>query len=199
MTRKIQPLITLVIFLFAKPCFGKPAAQPPTPRAGVEVRTSMSDVFKIPETDQWNVKVERQLTLRFADVRVDDKKGYKFSLMLYFKADTPDIAQFDTPSQMKAAVRRSSEKYLPSTVEKSIVLHLVPVYTTYGYYTVLTDAKVVNRGSAHERDFKHITRGMLRVSKDTALGFSLMTNDVDSAEYMNLMNYIYGFVKAGSK
>lgn len=165
----------------------------------VEVTTSLNDSFRIAETEQWNVKVERELMLRQADVRIDDKSGYPFGLMLYFKADTPDLAQFDTPEKMQRSVRESSEKYLPNIVEKTITVRAMPQASTYGFYTVLTDAEVAAKARPAVREFKFLTRGMLRLSKDSALGFSLMTNDIDSADYRKLFDYVGSFVKAGSR
>lgn len=165
----------------------------------IEVMTSMNDVFRVTETDQWNVKLERELQLRFADVRVDDKQGYPFSLMLYFKADTPDLAQFDTPEKMECSVRSSSEKYLPGIVEKTITIQKVPVFSSYGFFTVLTDADVAKKAKPGPREFKYLTRGMVRLSKNSALGFSLMSNDIDSADYRKLLDYVYSFVKPGAK
>ncbi len=165
----------------------------------IEVMTSLDDVFQVTETDEWNVRLERELQLRFADVRVDDKQGYPFSLMLYFKADTPDLAQFDTPEKMERSVRTSSEKYLPGIVEETITIQKVPMFSTYGFYTVLTDADVANKPKPGPREFKYLTRGMVRLSKNSALGFSLISNDIDSTDYRKLLDYVYSFVKAGPK
>ncbi len=165
----------------------------------MEVTTSLNDSFRIAETEQWNVKVERELMLRQADVRIDDKSGYPFGLMLYFKADTPDQAQFDTPEKMKRSVQEGSEKYLPHIVEKSTAVRAMPQAATYGFYTVLTDAEVAAKARPAAREFKFLTRGMLRLSKDTALGFSLMTNDIDSADYRKLFDYVGSFVKPARK
>lgn len=165
----------------------------------IEARTSLDDIFRVTETDYWNVKLERNLLLRFTDIRVDDKQGYPFSLMLYFKADTPDLAQFDSPAKMERSVRLSSEKYLPAIVEKSITLKKVPVFGSYGFYTVLTDKEVAQKANPQPREFKYLTRGMVRLSKDSALAFSLMTNDIESPDYKKLLDYVYSFVKPGSK
>jgi len=162
-----------------------------------ELRMSMDDVFRVTETPQWSVKVERLLTLRHADVSIRSTSGYPFSMMLYFKCDTPDIAQFDTPEKISKSVKSSSEKYLPGTVEKKIKLQPVPV--SYGSYTVLTDADVVKKSTIPPGEYKYLTRGMVRLSKDSALGFSLMTNDVTSPDYKKMMDYIFGFVKGSAK
>ena len=188
----MRRVLQLAFVLLAAFCsFAASAGKP------IEVTTTLDDVFRIQETDQWNVKVERELILRFADVRVDDKRGYPFSL-LCFKADTPDLAQFDTPAKIEWSVRSSSEKYLPNIVENSITLQKVPLASTYGYYTVLTDAEVAKKAQHGPREFRYLTRGMVRLSKGSALGFSLMTHDVDSTDYRKLMDYVYSFVKPGA-
>jgi len=162
-----------------------------------ELRMTMNDVFRVTETPQWNVKVERLVTLRHADVSIRSKSGYPFSMMLYFKCDTPDIAQFDTPEKISRSVKTSSEKYLQGSVEKKIKLQPVPV--SYGSYTVFTDADVVKKSTIPPGEYKYLTRGMVRLSKDSALGFSLMTNDVTSPDYQKMLDYIFGFVKDSAK
>lgn len=164
----------------------------------IEVKTSMEDRFVISETDFWNVKLERSVLLRFADVRIDNKLGYPFSLMLYFKADTPDLALFNTPKKIERAVLKSSEEYFPYIIEKKITLKEIPVAGTYGFYTVLTDKEVAKQTKIPPGEFKYLTRGMFRLSKDSALGFSLMTNDIDSYDYDELLKYVYSFIKWGS-
>jgi hypothetical protein len=161
----------------------------------LELKMSLDDTFLVQETDDWRVEIVKQLSLSLADVRITPKHGYDFSMMLYFKCDTKDLAQFDSPEKIAESVRRSSEQYLPFTTEKKIVLRAVPLKTTYGSYTIFTDAKVAARTSRNPGEFKYLTRGMLRISKDSALGFSIMTNDINSEEYKRLLAYVYSFVK----
>jgi hypothetical protein len=160
-----------------------------------ELRMSLDDTFLVRETDDWKVEVVKLLTLRFADVKVTPKRGYDFSMMLYFKCDTKDLSQFDTSEKIAESVRRGSEQYLPFTKEKKAALQSVPVKGTYGFYTILTDAEVAGKTSRARGEFKYLTRGMLRVSKDSALGFSIMTNDIESEEYKRLVAYVYSFAK----
>ncbi len=157
---------------------------------------SLEDHFIVKESAKWNVAVEKKLTLRFADVKVSPKDGKAFSLMLYFKCDTPDLAQFDSPEKMEASVRSSSKKYLSGSVEKKVEIKRLKVKGWYGYSTVLTDKELADQKEVPAGEFKYITRGMVRLSPDSALGFSLMTNDLDSAEYKEVMDYIFSFVKA---
>ncbi len=90
-------------------------------RAGTnELLMSMHDKFIVSDTEKWDVSVLRQLDLRFADVKVSPKKEQTFSLMLYFKCDTEDLAQFDTPQKMKRSVIASSKRYLERTAEKDL-------------------------------------------------------------------------------
>jgi hypothetical protein len=132
--------------------------------------------------------------LRFADVLITSKKGLPFSLSLYFKCDTPDLAQFDTPEKIKNSVLASSKQYLPGSLEKEITLKELKLRNGYGYYTVLTNAKLAKLAKVPPGEFKYITMGMIRVSEDTALGFSLMTNDRGKL-HKEMLNYIVNFTK----
>ena len=161
-----------------------------------ELRLTLDDTFKVEDTDDWKVTMKRNLTLRFADVAIHPKKSKSFSLMLFFKADTlsPRDPRFDTPERMKALVIDSSKDYLEDTVEKNIEIEEIHNKGWYGFKTTLTDASWVNK-TPPEGEFKYLTRGMIRLSEKTALGFSLMTNDIKSPETQTIMDYIYSFAK----
>ena len=160
-----------------------------------KLQMSLDDTFSVTETDEWHVEVQKILTLRFADVRITPKKDYSFDMMLFFKCDTPDLAQFDTPEKMKKSIIASSQQYLPAIVEKTITLQEIHLDHSYGYYTVLTDAAWVAKTDIPDGEFKYMTRGMIRLSPDTALGFSIMTNELDTSPYRSLFDYIFNFVK----
>ena len=159
-----------------------------------ELRMSLSDVYLVEESSDWSVQIEKLLTLRFADVKITPKRGYDFSMKLFFKCDTPDLSRFDTPEKIAESIRTSSAEYLPYIEEKEIVLRPAPVQPMYGFLTVLTDATEAKKNIREPGQFKYMTRGMVRLSKDTALGFSLMTNDINSHEYQKLLDYVYSFV-----
>jgi hypothetical protein len=78
------------------------------------------------------------------------------------------------------------------------MLNPVPLPQSFGYYTVITDAKWVDVQHVPEGEYKYMTRGMYRTSDDTALGFSIMSNDVTSDEYKGLLSYVYSFTKNAS-
>jgi hypothetical protein len=144
-------------------------------------------------TEKWDVTVERALPLRFADVHVLPKQKKTFDLMLYFKCDTKDLAQFDTPEKMRKSVLLSSEKYLPGTVEKKVEIEEIHNKGWYGFKTKLTDADLAGNKPIPEGQFLYMIRGMIRLSPNSALGFSLMTNDPDSPETREIESYIYSF------
>jgi hypothetical protein len=161
-----------------------------------ELLMSLDDRFVVKDSEQWNVSVEKLLPLRFANVRISPNEGRSFSLMLYFKCDTPDLAQFDSPEKMERNVRSSSEDYLPYCVEKKIEIKRLNVKGWYGFSTVLTDKELAAQKEIAAGKFKYLTRGMVRLSPKSALGFSLMTNELDSVQYKDLIEYVFSFVKA---
>jgi hypothetical protein len=160
-----------------------------------KIRMSLDDTFTIGGQTNWHFEIERELTLRFADIKVTPKRGEDFNMMLYFKCDTSDLSQFDTPEKIRKSVQTSSQQYLPGILEKNIVLQKIPIKTTYGFFTVLTDADVAKKPVA-PGEYKYMTRGMVRLSKDSALGFSIMSNSTTSKTYKSLLDYVYSFVKS---
>lgn len=180
-------LISLIVTLFsATICQGSECLH--------ELRMSMRDTFCIEQNAKWDIEVEKLLTLRFADVRITPKDG-SFSLLLYFKADTPDLAQFDSPEKFKKSIFRSSEEYLPYVVETEIKLEKFTSKGSYGFINILTDKELANQTTLEEGQFKYLSRGMVRLSKDSALGFSLMTNEIKTHKYNELTDYILEFIK----
>jgi len=185
--KKMIKTITKVILLL---CFTSLSAS-----AKDRVLTmSLDDKFKISDVANWNIKVERELTLRFADVSVVSSKGYDFNLKLYFKCDTKDLAQFDTPEKMKRSVYVSTEKYLPYCVENKVELKELKC-KRFGYITTITDSELAKKKEIPKDEYLYMTRGFYRVSKDSALGFSVMSNDIDSAGFQKVIDYILSFEK----
>ena len=159
------------------------------------IQLSFDDTFIIHPNSEWNINVQKIVTWRFADINIIPKKGDNFNMQLYFKCDTPDLAKFDTPEKMKRSILIYSEQYLPYIVKNKITLKSLNVRGLYGFYTVITDKDLINKKHINKGEFKYITRGMVRLSKDSVLGFSLMTNNITNSKYKNLMNYILHFVK----
>ncbi|AWI08726.1 hypothetical protein [Ereboglobus luteus] len=161
-----------------------------------ELIMSMDDRYTVQDTEDWAVTVGRYLSLRYADVKVLPKQTKKsFNLMLYFKCDTKDLAQFDTPKKMKKAVVSSSKKYLGGIVEKEIKVEEIKNKGWYGFKTQFTDASLVDKKTIPDDEYLYMIRGMIRLSEKSALGFSLMTNAPDSTETAEVMKYIYSFAK----
>jgi hypothetical protein len=184
--RKIIALVFLLLLVAASVAIAD---------AAEDLRMSLSDVFRLEVPSDWKVEVKRYMPLRVADVKITPLRGYAFDMMLYFKCDTKDLARCDTPEKMAEIVKQSSEKYLPHIVEKEILLKPVQVKSTYGFYTVLTEAEAAGKATSDRAEYKYLTWGMVRLTKDSALGFSVMTTDVDSEDYRKLLNYVYGFIK----
>lgn len=158
---------------------------------------SLRDQFLVAPKNSWKVEEEERgyMPLRFANVKITPRQGHDFSLMLYFKCDTPDLADFDSVEKMERSIRVSSKPYLRHSVEKKIDIKKMKIAGTYGCYVVLTDAETAKKKKPEPGEFKYLTRGLVRLSSDSALGFSLMTNSIDSPEYRELVNYVRSFIK----
>jgi len=161
----------------------------------VSFNPSMKDRYTLEDTEKWTVTVDSRCDLRFAFLKIKPKAEKTFDLMLYFYCDTKDLSRFDTPKKMKKALVGTSAVYLGHTVEKEIIFEPLTNKGWYGFKTRITDPSLVNVKPIPTGQFLYIIRGMIRLSKDSALGFSLMTNDTESSETAEILKYIYGFAK----
>jgi hypothetical protein len=160
----------------------------------IKITMSLDDTFTIKDNPNWIIKNERYMPLRLADISIFSKKGYAFDLKLYFKCDTKDLSNFDTAEKIKESILASSKKYLPYCVEDKIILEKLKV-KRFGFYTQLTDKELIKKKKIPKGEYKYMTRGFYRVGNDSVLGFSLMTNDIDSKDYRQMIAYILSFEK----
>lgn len=121
-----------------------------------KLQMSLDDEYTVQDTEKWTVSVQRYMPLRLAEVEVSPKQQESFSLMLYFKCDTKDLAQYDTPEKMRKSVTASSKKYLGFTVEKEIKVEEIHNKGWYGFKTKLTDAKLAAKKSIPTGEFLYI-------------------------------------------
>lgn len=156
---------------------------------------SPDDSFIIKDTKEFTVTLKEQLILRFATVVITPRKGDDFSLMLFFKYDDPDLALFDSPQEMQMRLRRAAMAYMPHVVETEVTLQEFSCKNRHGYLTILTDRMFVNKKVIPAGNFKYLTKGILRISTDSMLGFSLMTNEIDTRKYNHLLTYVKSFAK----
>jgi hypothetical protein len=156
-----------------------------------EIVLGPQDRYEVAETSQWDVEVMKEASGQFADVRVKPKRGTAFVLTLYFLGDPPDLARLDTREKIAESVKSNAERFLGMTVEKSITLQAVAPRGSYGSIAVLTAASV--KGDPDE--FKYQTRGMVRLSPDAALGFGLLSKEINTPAYRQLLAYVYSFIK----
>ncbi|GAA5159378.1 hypothetical protein [Viridibacterium curvum] len=156
-----------------------------------EIVLGPSDRYTLPETNEWRPEVLTEATDRFADVRVRPKQGQALSLTLYFLADPLTQARFNTPDKIAATVTRNAEPSLRQSIERKVTLSPIRVHGSYGSLSVLTAAEL--RGAPGE--FRYQTRGMVRISPEAALGFTLLSNAIDTTEYRQALDYIYDFIQ----
>jgi hypothetical protein len=159
------------------------------------VRLAEDENYTVTETKMWNVQLVRAQPLHHADIKVTPKSGKPFSLMLYFKSDTHTQANFDSVEKMKTIIAYSSQSDLKRAGEKELSFQPIDYRGRYGSYAVITNAIPPQLPNATTGPFKFTLRGMVRLSTDSALGFSLQINDQTSKEYKELMDYILNFVQ----
>jgi len=159
------------------------------------IRLSLDDSLIIQETEEFAVEVKKQLILRFATIQVTPKAGNDFDLMLFFKCDTPDLALFNSPQKLVASLHQAALPYLPYVVETEVTVREFFWKHRHGYLTILTDRQLANKEEIPAGDFKYLTKGIVRITNDSVLGFSLRTNKIGTDRYDQLLAYVKSFVQ----
>lgn len=156
---------------------------------------SLDDKFIIRGSETWSIAIGKELALDFGEVSIIPRQGTDFKLNLRFMCDTKDLARYDTPQKMKAATARYAKQFVAESVEKKADLVEMDVNGRYGFVTTLTDASLADVQTPASGEFKYLTIGMIRLSDDSALVFTLMTNDTKGKPHGDAMDYVKSFVK----
>ena len=121
--------IAIFVLLQSSICFSKE----------YEIITTLDDTFNLSDSKGYEVDVKKYLLLRFADIQIRPKGSTDYNLMLYFKSDTEDLSQFNTPAKIIKSIEASSEKYMPYIVENIIEVNDMRPEDHFGFYTVMTE------------------------------------------------------------
>lgn len=156
---------------------------------------SMDDTFEVVASPGWTMQPGEEMALRYGSVLITGPND-AFSLSLEFFCDTKDLAKFNTPEKMKKFFNGVAAQYFNQSVEKERKIRVLTRPFTpagrYGYAARFTDKKYEN-AAPPAKEWKYATVGIFRLSKDSALLFSLYTNTLDDAEYVKLLDYIAAF------
>ena len=168
-----------------------------TPPAQISYRISVDDMFTVIPKKGWKLYPKQELILRFGCVLIRGPKDV-FSLQLNFICDTPDLAKFDTPEKMQEIQKGSCVQFYAGSVERQMKIKYYSRKFTpagrFGYVARFTDKKYQGNTPVPPEEWKYITVGICRLSKDSVLGFSLLTNSIDDPAYVDLLDYIGAFV-----
>jgi hypothetical protein len=159
------------------------------------VRLAEDENYTVTETKTWNVQLVRAQPLHHADIKITPKTGKPFKLMLYFKSDTHAQANFDSVAKMKEIITYSSQNDLKRAGVQELSFQPIDHRGRYGAYAVITNAVPPQLPNATTGPFKFTLRGMVRLSTDAALGFSLQINEQTSPAFKELLDYILNFVQ----
>ncbi len=161
----------------------------------ISYQISMSDTFEVVPKPGWTMYPQKELPLRFGEVLIRGKDD-SFSLELIFICDTDDLAELNTPDKMKRILEHTAMQYFNTSLEKArndrVLIRPFAPGGRYGFAVRFTDKKYVESAPPKE-EWKYLTCGIFRLSKDSALMFTLLANSVDNAEYLELLDYIASF------
>lgn len=154
------------------------------------VQLSEDDIFRVAAPARWNMrqlKYEKNKTAVFDYVPEDNS----FVLKIFFQRD-----RIDEHSVEKLLLRLDKDisRYAG---DEEITLEPFDFGEGkgYGFYGVLTDEKTASKENPKPNEFVYMTRGRLRLSKDTVLSFFMLTHEKESELNNKLRQYLCDFSK----
>ena len=158
-----------------------------------KLQMSIKDLFTLTSApDTWDVDVMHYQPLKSADVLISPKIGNDFNIILHFRGELANLTDYNTPGKMKEYITHSAKKFLPFTNEDKISFESLPNKKP-GFYTILTDKKLIDKKKIPAGKFKYVIKGMYSISKKSALEFTLMINQLNTEQYEDIMKYILSF------
>lgn len=161
----------------------------------ISYRISMDDTFEVIPKPGWTMYPLKELSLRLGIVRIHGKND-EFSLQLNFVCDTPDLSRLNTPDKMKYSLNRRTQQFFMESLERvrkeHIMVRSFAPFGRFGFAVRFTDRKYADEKPT-AGEWKYLTCGLFRLSEDSVLLFTLMTNTIDDASYVSLLDYIAAF------
>lgn len=153
------------------------------------IRLSPEDKFTVKVPDEWNLKKKEYVKNKSA-ILFADAKDSSFSLTMYFdRAGT----MLNSEEKLKKAIIIMAEDVLPRVAEDSVTVKPMELEKSYGFYATFTDKKELDPSDPTQ--FKYMTRGFIRLSDDSVLGFMMLTHKLDDDLHKELMEYLAEFIK----
>lgn len=170
---------------------------------GKNVETSQTISFKISANTftivpkaGWKLQEQQSIPEQFEVVLIHGPKDV-FSLQLNFICDTSDPAKLDTPEKMKEFLKESTVKFYMDSLEKEkkegIYCRDFTAAGRFGYVTRFTDKKYQGDTPVPPEEWRYLTVGAFRLSNNSMMVFTLLTNTIDDKDYVELLEYIGSF------
>lgn len=156
------------------------------------LRIGPNDAFVIRESDVWDIRIEKYEPMHYAEIKVTPKMGPEFILAARFVCDTPDMGNFDTTEKLKKTVELAAEPYLDRSVEEKIELRDYWHNGSTMWTATVVDKAYVGRRTLVAGEFRCITLGIVRLSRDSVLEFTLMEKEISTS---GMESYVLSFVR----
>ena len=155
------------------------------------VQLSDDDTFRVSALSKWNMKkleyVENKKAT-FSFVPEDNS----FVLKLFFMRDQIDE---HSAARMLQRVSKDLKRFEEKAFSKNTIIEGFDDKKVYGLYGVLKDLETAKRTNPKSNDFLYMTRGRIRLSPETVLGFFMLTHEKDGAVNDRLKRYMCDFSK----
>ncbi len=155
------------------------------------IQLSSKDRFKVAAPSKWNLEQKKQEKNKYYEF-VAVPKDNSFVLKMFFMKDNGKLS---SPEKIKARLVFGGKAMLEGSVESSVNVKEYKLKKRHGFYSQFTDKETVKRTNPEPNDFLYTTRGYIRISDDSVLGFWMLTHKTEGEVYEMLEKYLFSYIK----
>ena len=156
-----------------------------------QIQISSKDKFKVSTPSQWTLKQTKYNQNQDAEftIRPQDKS---FVLKMFFLRVNEKI---DSKEKVKDQLKFDGKEFLSGSVQTKVEVKEMNLKKGFGFYATFSDKKTINNPNPKPTDYPHMTRGYIKLSDDTVLGFWMLTHKTDDKVFKGLAKYLTSYIK----
>jgi hypothetical protein len=156
-----------------------------------QIQISSNDKFRVSAPSQWTLKQTKYNENQDAEfsIRPKDKS---FVLKMFFLKVNEKI---DSKGKVKDRLIYDGKEFLSGSVQSEVEVKEMNLKNGFGFYATFTDKETIKKSNPKPTDYPHMTRGYIKLSDDTVLGFFMLTHRTDDKVFKGLAKYLTGYIK----
>ncbi len=156
-----------------------------------QIQISSKDKFKVSTPSQWTLKQIKYNKNQDAEFTVRPKDKSFVLKMFFLKVNE----KLDSKEKVKDQLVYDGKEFLSGSVQTKVEVKEMNLKKGFGFYATFTDKETIKKTNPKPTDYPQMTRGYIKLSDDTVLGFWMLTHKTDDKVFKGLAKYLTGYIK----